>query len=359
MDLAEEADLARLRGHVEEADDLVRQAFGYERQAAKAVESSSAPEPTRSVIHRSAASLALESGDFREAERLISVALSGEPPAEIAEELRDLLEQVHFQRHLATKGVSLEAGEFQFSIAGNGVGLGMAQSDELVDRLAGLRRLIFRTIDRLALRPFTDRLPEGRSKNFPIYVTMPRPASFAVTLKLGRPAQLPLEGMDWGSHVVDEVMTCVELLNSGEQGQLRDRIPDEAYFRNFVALAETIAPDGEDVSFVGLTTVASGKERTVSFTRPKSQIAQLARKEVPPADITPVTVRGELKYADARPTKTEREIILVDERGKQHRVVVPEGMMTDIVKPLWDDFVEVTGLRTGGKIKLQRIARVD
>ena len=50
----------------------------------------------RSVLHRSAASLALECGALREAERLIAAALSGDPPDEIAEELRDLLEQVYF-----------------------------------------------------------------------------------------------------------------------------------------------------------------------------------------------------------------------------------------------------------------------
>jgi hypothetical protein len=53
-------------------------------------------EPTRSVLHRSAPTLALECGALRDAERLIAVALSGDPPAEIAEELRDLLEQVYF-----------------------------------------------------------------------------------------------------------------------------------------------------------------------------------------------------------------------------------------------------------------------
>jgi len=53
-------------------------------------------EPTRSVLHRSAATLALECGALCDPERLIAVALSGDPPAEIAEELRDLLEPVYF-----------------------------------------------------------------------------------------------------------------------------------------------------------------------------------------------------------------------------------------------------------------------
>jgi hypothetical protein len=46
------------------------------------------------VLFRSAATLALECGEFREAEHLIAMALIGEPPAEIAEERRELFAKV-------------------------------------------------------------------------------------------------------------------------------------------------------------------------------------------------------------------------------------------------------------------------
>jgi len=48
-------------------------------------------EPTRSVLFRSAACLALDFDDYREAERMIAFGLSGNPPLEILEELRELL----------------------------------------------------------------------------------------------------------------------------------------------------------------------------------------------------------------------------------------------------------------------------
>ena len=98
MQLADEADRLRRQGDGAAAGQLLRQAFEKERQAAEQTSSDVRLEPTRSVLHRSAASLALECGDYREAERLIAVALSGEPPDEIADELRDLLEQVYFDR---------------------------------------------------------------------------------------------------------------------------------------------------------------------------------------------------------------------------------------------------------------------
>ena len=96
MRLVDEAESARRNGNAQVAKERLSQAFDQERQAADLVAGDLAQEPTRSVLHRSAASLALECGALREAERLIAVALSGDPPDEIAEELRDLLEQLYF-----------------------------------------------------------------------------------------------------------------------------------------------------------------------------------------------------------------------------------------------------------------------
>lgn len=95
MRLVDEAEAARREGNKTLHRERLRQAFQRERQAAD-IAQSDAKEPTRSVLHRSAASLALECGALREAERLIATALSGDPPDEIADELRDLLEQVYF-----------------------------------------------------------------------------------------------------------------------------------------------------------------------------------------------------------------------------------------------------------------------
>ena len=77
-----------------------RQAYENELGAANQLRDPSSPEPTRSILFRSAASLAVDCNELREAERLIGIGLSGNPPPDIAEELRDLFEKVNFQRHL-------------------------------------------------------------------------------------------------------------------------------------------------------------------------------------------------------------------------------------------------------------------
>ena len=103
MDFADEASAERRSDHPDRALELTRRAFELESAAAHGTEDRPELEPTRSVLHRSAASLALECGELREAERLIARALAGNPPDEIAEELRDLLEDVYFQRHLSLR----------------------------------------------------------------------------------------------------------------------------------------------------------------------------------------------------------------------------------------------------------------
>lgn len=113
MDLAEAAAVARLRGAVEQAAQFTRQAFEQETQAAVLIASALDAEPTRSVLHRSAASLAIECGELQVAERLIATALSGNPPLEIAEELKDLFIQINLSQYLKRQGIHLDLNELR------------------------------------------------------------------------------------------------------------------------------------------------------------------------------------------------------------------------------------------------------
>ncbi|MBF2090863.1 MAG: hypothetical protein IGR80_12365 [Synechococcales cyanobacterium K44_A2020_017] len=99
MGLVDQAVLARQRGDAKTVIVLSRAAFTKERAAADLVANQFDLEPTRSVLHRSAAVLAIECHQLRDAERLIGRALAGNPPDEIANELRDLLlEEIYSQR---------------------------------------------------------------------------------------------------------------------------------------------------------------------------------------------------------------------------------------------------------------------
>ncbi|MGB0388922.1 MAG: hypothetical protein ACPGWR_29220 [Ardenticatenaceae bacterium] len=131
MVLAQMAFVAELNDHSEDATELNRQAFEKEAAAAKLVFHDFSLEPTRSVLHRSAAVLAIECGELREAERLISAGLAGNPPIEIAEELRELLEQVYRER-ASLRQISWKPSKHDpYQLNGQAVGLDLAHGQNL------------------------------------------------------------------------------------------------------------------------------------------------------------------------------------------------------------------------------------
>ncbi len=91
MEYVDRAHEAKRRGDADAVGRNFTEAFLLEKQAAEAMVPYLDVEPTRSVLLRSAASLALECNREDEAERLACLGLSGHPPAEIRAELRDVL----------------------------------------------------------------------------------------------------------------------------------------------------------------------------------------------------------------------------------------------------------------------------
>jgi len=204
MEFADQAFIAKLRGELGKATELTRKAFEFESKAADLVINNLDLEPTRSVLYRSAASFAMNCGELREAERLVAQGLAGNPPENIAEELRDLLEQVHFSRHMSLRGLTLEPEEFQFSITGDAVGPGIANSDLFLQRYQDVEKLVYRTGDRVRKEPFRERGPRKKASagGLDLYVTVPRAASFAVSIRIAVGTNAWLEGMSPGAELI-------------------------------------------------------------------------------------------------------------------------------------------------------------
>jgi len=91
MEVAENAFFARREGDDARFLDLCVQALSLEEQAARCFESDVFFEPTRSVLFRSAATLATWAGNTTLAVDLANIALKGTPPREIREELAAIL----------------------------------------------------------------------------------------------------------------------------------------------------------------------------------------------------------------------------------------------------------------------------
>ncbi|MCX5770927.1 MAG: hypothetical protein NTZ09_11735 [Candidatus Hydrogenedentes bacterium] len=360
MELAEKGMGAQSAGKHEAARKAFLQALHSERQAASSAAKRPSAEPTRSVLLRSAATLALRCGEMREAERLIAVALSGNPPEDIAEELRDLLEEAHFSRHLQIRGRQLQPEEFQLSISGEDVGFGIASADAFLDRIDITRKMVYRTVERKMHLPFRDLGAPKKDvrEAVSMYLSMPKAASFAVTVRVGGPTpqkSLPMEGAPPdAAEITADVIGCLDLYSKGDSPGLDLAIPQSDYRRNFSELARRLSPDGKRVKFVGFTRCVGTERREVRLTVPHApeETGTGTGKKV---DM--VSVNGCLLYANKLGKKSRIQI--QEQNGTTHVVHVPTGMMSDIVKPLWEDTVTVTGPRIGGVIELQDIKRAD
>jgi hypothetical protein len=84
-------------------EGLFRRALELEGSAADSVSDRLELEPTRSVLHRGAASLALRVGEVEIAKRYIAAALEGRPPSEIRQELNEIYNQVLLREALTKK----------------------------------------------------------------------------------------------------------------------------------------------------------------------------------------------------------------------------------------------------------------
>jgi hypothetical protein len=81
---------------------LFRRALEFEASAAASVSDRFKLEPTRSILHRGVASLALRVGEIETAKRYIAAAFQGNPPLDIRQELDEIHNQV-LMREALTK----------------------------------------------------------------------------------------------------------------------------------------------------------------------------------------------------------------------------------------------------------------
>ncbi|HOX36920.1 MAG TPA: hypothetical protein PL033_02935 [Candidatus Brocadiia bacterium] len=351
MSLADKADAARRQGDKERARDWLREAFKKERDAATQAGKSSSMEPTRSILLRSAASLALECGDMRDAEQIIATALAGDPPEWVADELRDLLEDVNMQRHHGLKGLTLDNREFQMSLEGPAIGHGMTTSKLFLQRVKSLQSLVIRTADRLWNQDFCE--PAGKSK-VELYISVPRAASFAVSFRVGGSQKwFDQPGMVSPQALVADMLDCMDLLDKKDFEQLKDRIKKPSYFRDFVGLAVKIAPDGKKVKSVGFVRSDGLAEKKVVMTTPGHEIKLRGVKIETEETADSVVYEGILLAADA--TGRDMGRIKIVASDGTHDVRVIKGEMNEMVKKYFAMKVHATCRAVDGTNELQNI----
>ncbi|MCY3936353.1 MAG: hypothetical protein OXG09_10265 [Chloroflexi bacterium] len=348
MEFADKARSARRAKDHDTHDNFIQKAYELEKKAALMIKSEES-EPTRSVLHRSAASLAFRCKKYREAEWLIARALSGNPPGEILSELRRLSHKVYFQLRLEEKDLSVSDQEFSMNLDGNEIIEGLAPVDLITHRITKLKKIFWNTIRQTNGMTFGSNT-RLRDQEYTLWVSAMEPGSIDVILKLGISGQMSLSNMGGFDSIFKRVLTNFDLLNQGEYDQLQDHISDNDYYCNFVALAKEIAPDGDNVVTVNLSALVEGQQRQVNFLRQQQKFNDIplpdllgSGNELLTIDET-ITVRGILQYADSM--AADKEVKLRDaDSDVTWKIIVPEALMKDVVQPHFDEEVEIVGKR--------------
>jgi hypothetical protein len=367
MDLAEEAFLAQKKGNRSEARNLFLRALDFEQKAVSQLSPIKSSEPTRSILYRSAASIAYHAGDYESAERLIANGLSGYPPPEIKDELKNLYEDINFMLHLSGKGLILTPDQWMMTIAGNSVKYGSAAAEILMTRVEVVTKLFYRTVERLLKVPYriSSRISREIKDKYGLFVNAFIPGSFAVSFQIGCPDpqlllfdELKKEPVE-PSDVIDEIMKCFEVFENDDSNSLKERFNDDDYFENFVALAKQIAPDGENVKSVGFVSLSKNQERPVSLRKTRKEFVQLAdihTKNETDEDIVKVSYTGLLRYANSPIKGKFGTVKLIDSDTKRtHNINVPISLMKDVVQPFYEEYVIIQGYNKNGKIYLEEI----
>ncbi len=339
MQLAQLAMVARHEGDTERAQDLARRAYNLEAEAAVLVPEEEASEPTLSILHRSAASLAYQCGEYELAQRQIAKGLSGHPPPEIKRELKTLFRDIDFQLLLHERGVRLDDAELELLLEGDAVGPGTVFYSEFIDRLQATYTQLNRTVQRLMKKDYQDR---GRVadlyKPFTTVLSAPKAASFSVSIKLASPEDKEPLLFPQAAEVIHAVVEGTELVNAGDEAALRKLIPEPLYYRAFVLTARDMAPDGERISAVRFI----AESRTASLTNLPSELVPAPALEAPEEGPRrePIAVEGILDYASSRKGQV---IGLTTEDGRTYNIAVEEGI-DDVVRSYYGRRVAVTGL---------------
>ena len=351
MKLAQQALLARHSGEWIRAKQLANEGYLLESQAAAMVPKNESSEPTRSILYRSAASLAYQAKNLEAAQRLIFEGLTGYPPATVERELKHLYEQVDFENHLKTHGVILDDADLQLALRGNAVGSGMIFYSQFVKRIDATFAVLDRTTQRLMGREYqrTGRPPK-LFRPFTNTLSVPREGSFAVTIRLAFEDNQQLPMLITASQVIEEFLAGVDLINEANESELKERIKQDGYYRNFVSLVKSMAPDGERIGFIGFTSA----KRSVSLTRQQKSIetSPVIEEDVATKpDRSPIQIEGLLDFATSR----ERNVIgLTTEDNKQYNIPVEEGL-DDLVRTYFKQWVIVTGESDGRYVYLKEI----
>lgn len=336
MERVDDGLAARRAGDHEKARLYYDEAVEWERKAAEA----STTQPSRSILFRSAAWMALEAEDPAEAERLAACGLmASDVPEKRKAELRAVAEEARMRLYtpMAPPGA---APAIFLHLEGPAIAYGQAPPSVISTRQDALIRLLVRTAERKKKKPFRQ-----KGKSTVISDLQPKvvceAASVVVRVALMGTEQRHM--WDENIEIVREVHRCLNYFYNHDERALHSRIHDPAYLNDFRLCATELTPDEKSVTSVDVMTSISGA--TQSPIRLRKRIPH----ETLPTEKKRTQLIGFFRGADE--TGKSSDIIKLVERSteKIYKIQVKNTSVEEMVRSLYGAMVRVEVVRKNRK----------
>lgn len=305
-------------------------------------------EPSRSIICRSAATLALDCGKIDDAERIAATGLAGNAPPEIASELRDILFEVQYLRHVGASPAMSE-DVVRLTISGPAIVGHRIDPEVFFPRIEAMYSIISRVQEKLQNRHFrpSSRRLKSLTEELPVQVEPSINGEFGVDFHTR--IQQPRLKMDNQSDdgVANSTLRVISDVSEGRKNSLMKFCNrDEAYYRYFVATVRSLLPDGKKVKNVGVFTKDKQLNRVgVKLTyasKTQSKTMSLVKKEQSHVQAVGV-LSGAVQVGSQRKSRVKVTTV-VDGETSDQSFTVPAGITSEFLAKYWNANVIVTGI---------------
>lgn len=310
-------------------------------------------EPTRSVLARSLAALALRCDDLATAEWACHVGLAGDPDDFIADQLRSMMGRASFHRHLEVRGQKLSPSTIGCSMYGRFAEAGFAPLDEVYRRLRQTDRFIARGAEELEGYEFNKNRSEPPAivrKKYESFLSAATNSSYGFVIRLAHPSNEAFEFEDDPpARLAARVTELLQAFQASGPDGLAPVVQDDAYRRFYATAIRDLLPDGDAVQQVTFSANVHGEHKTIPLTQTRSHY--LPKVEPAPDGPTsstttrsdiPTTLRGVLKMGDA----DEGKVRITHDGGKPLVLTIEAGL-DEAVRNYFDREVTVVWEKRG------------
>ncbi|MGI8550204.1 MAG: hypothetical protein ACR2PL_05290 [Dehalococcoidia bacterium] len=340
-----QAEKLEREGRFEEARRLFQMAA--EEEAAAFEHIPRERQKTRGIIAISVVSLRWRGGDLdlaiRDAYRYLSLP---DLPAAAVEELEDLISEIRRARQARTLGQSYSGRALEISLRGEAFRYGLAPLDILLLKFEQTRKLLTRTAEWIAQRPFRlqGSVSDEVNQMFSPLVGAATPGSYQFQLRIQTPLQPVLFSLEGTSSiraddVADAFFSVLQVTAGVQQEQLNERLPDRLYRDTFLKLVRNLATGGKGLEEIEIA------DRSRADLLPVVLNAAVSReidRSIPKH--TRTTEEEPEPVGTLRALHLDKNWLVLVERGREQEYHLAEGkVLDDVVGPFVNRRVRLVG----------------